>query len=119
MIGDPAVMADQGFVEVVRLDVPELRGRLLLGAVAAEAKERDIAGPGLSQVLAEGLDDVVARGLLIGQGLGQEDFLRWLSACGEQLAQGFDIVHAAPQRGNGREIAINTDKEGMDGTGHG
>ena len=64
-----AVVEDEGFVEAVGLEVPELLGGLLLGAVAAVAEQGDVIRTGLAEVGAECLDDRLAARLSVKQRL--------------------------------------------------
>ena len=56
---------DERLVEVVRLELPELLGGLLLRAVAAVVEERDVALLRLAEVVAEAVDDRLAGGLAV------------------------------------------------------
>ena len=64
-----AVVEDEGFVEAIGLEVPELLGGLLLRAVAAVAEQGDVVRTGLAEVGAECLDDRLARRLSVEQRL--------------------------------------------------
>ena len=55
--GQPAVPADEGLVQAIRFQVPELRRRGRLRAVATVVEERHVLGAGLAQVLAEAVDE--------------------------------------------------------------
>ena len=55
-----AVVADDGLVQVVRLQVPELGRRLLLRAVAAVVEQGDVVRASLAEVVAEAVDHRLA-----------------------------------------------------------
>ncbi len=56
---------DERLVKVVWLDLPELLGGLLLRAVAAVIEDGDVPLFRLAEVVAEGVDDRLTRGLAI------------------------------------------------------
>ena len=61
----PAIEEHERLVEVVGFELPELFGGLLLRAVTAVIEERDVALLRLPEVVAEGIDDGLARGLAV------------------------------------------------------
>ena len=113
-----AVVEDEGLVEMVGLDPPELLGSLLLRAMAAVAEQGDVLRPGLAEVLAEGPDDRLARRLRVYQDLYLQDVLEptlaGIDPRLEVLPHLPDVVDAAPQLGDRRRIVIDSDQESVD-----
>jgi hypothetical protein len=70
--GQPAVGADQAFVEPAEVELAEGAGRERLRAVAAVLEQRHVARSYAAQVLAELPDDVGARGLAVLQHLHRQ-----------------------------------------------
>ena len=64
-----AVVADEGFIEAIGLQVPKFFGSVFLGTVACVEEEGDVIGASLAKVVAEAINDGLAGGLLV-----EEDF---------------------------------------------
>lgn len=116
--GLATVVADQRLVEPVGLNMPELRGRLLLRAMAAVVEERDIAGLGLPKMLAEPVDNRLAFGLTVSEYLRMKHVPCRLGARGEQRLEADDVVHAAPQRPHGSFVGVDANEQCVDGSCH-
>ncbi len=113
----PAVVQDEGLVEAVGLDPPELLGGLLLGAVTAVAEQRDVVRTCLTKVFAELPDDHVAGRLLIDQGLQFQDVvdpaLARIDSGFEVLPHLINVVDATPEFGNRGGIVIDPNQQGV------
>ena len=115
----PAIEKHERLVEVVRLDLPELFGGLFLRAVTAVIENRDVALFRLSEVVAEGIDDGLARGLVVLQRLEFErDAFVPCHALGQIGREGVDVVDAASKLRNRAGIVVDGDQQGVDGARH-
>ena len=113
-----AVVADDGLVQVIRLQVPELGRRLLLRAVAAVVEQRHVVRAGLAEVVAEAVDHRLAGGLDLvgvlavarGQDAGLQLELATLGAQLQELRHALDVVDAAVEAGHAAEVVVDADE---------
>jgi len=114
----PAIVADERLVQTVRLEIPELRRRVLLRAVAAVVEQRHVLRPGLPQMAPPGANQALARDLLVDQQAGRETVAGAGHTRGQQVTHAADIVDAAVERVDRRRVSVNAGKERVNGAGH-
>ena len=115
----PAIEEHERLVEVVGFELPELLGRLLLRSVTAVIENRDVALFRLSEVVAEGIDDGLARGLAVLERLEFErDAFVSCHALGQVRRECLNVIDTAAKLGNRAGIVVNGDQQGVDGARH-
>ena len=112
-VASPRIDADEGLDPPSRLEGRECLGDRFLAAVSAVREERHVAGAGLPEMRAHGVDDRLAGRLTVEQGDQPEPFPE---AALEEGAQVGDVVAAARQPGHGRRVGVDPDEQGVHGT---
>ena len=115
----PAIEEHERLVEVVGLELPELLGGLLLRAVTAVIEEGDIPFLRLPEVVAEGIDDGLARGLAVLERLQFDcDAFVLGHTFGQVRREGVNVIDTAAKLRDRAGIVVNGDQQGIDGARH-
>jgi len=108
--GKTAVVANQGFIQMIGFPVPPLRRRRLLGAMSTVIKERHVVRAGEGQMIQEAIDESLPGGLLIYQRLQKRDQASPFAAFGQQRFDGTYIVYAPIKNRHRRGILVDADQ---------
>jgi hypothetical protein len=117
--GVSAIPADEGFVEAIWLEVPQLSWHRLLGAMAAEVKESQIVLTRLAEVPLKLLDHGLAICVLVEKSLTVQLTNLAVDTILKKALEGIDVVAAAPERTYRRRIVVNANEESEDAGGEG
>jgi hypothetical protein len=112
----PAVDADKGLVLPARLEEPEALLDRLVGAVAGEAKDRDVVWPCLAEVQSKPVDDPLTGGLLLEQFDDTQRAL--LHPTSQKFVEPFDVVDAAAEGVELASVVVDADEQGVDDASH-
>jgi hypothetical protein len=108
----PGVGADHGLQPPVRLQRPQLRGQPAERAVPGEPQQRGVPGPGLAEVVAQGVDDRGPGRLAVVQLDGPQLAGAHPRA---QVGRRRDGVVDTPVQGLGRAVVVDADQERVNG----
>src|SRR6266700_1347574 len=114
-----AVVANQGFVEMVRLDVPELGRCALLRAMTAVIEKRDVVGARFGKMVPETCNNIATGGPIVFPLLQLDNKIARFTELLRKRCNRFNVVHASVQGRNGSLIGIDAHQGGVKRSYHG